>query len=73
MPAKQLSDRNVDGTSLGQDALDKISLYGATPVVQPAHTNQAAITAGATTTQCNNAVIAIQAALVAIGAMKGSA
>ncbi len=31
---KQLSDLNPDGTSLGQSATDKISLYGVTPVAQ---------------------------------------
>lgn len=31
---KQLSDANGDGTSLGQSATDKISFYGATPIVQ---------------------------------------
>jgi len=53
---KQLSDGNPDGTALGQSITDKIGFYGlATPIVQPAHTNQAtvattAITAAATTT-----------------------
>ncbi len=34
MATDQLSDGNLDGTILGQSAADKISLYGATPVVQ---------------------------------------
>ncbi len=73
MAVKQLSDGNPDGTVLGQSATDKVGMLGATPVAQPAHTNQATITAGSTTTVCNNAVIAIQAALVSLGLMKGSA
>lgn len=32
---KQLSDLNTDGTSLGQSSTDKVSFYGATPVVRP--------------------------------------
>jgi hypothetical protein len=34
MTARQLSDGNDDGTSLGQSATDKIAFYGDTPVVQ---------------------------------------
>lgn len=34
MAAKQLSDGNPDGTSLGQSASDKISFYGVTAVAQ---------------------------------------
>lgn len=40
---KHLSDLNPDGTSVGQSATDKISFYGATPVVRPALTNYAAL------------------------------
>ncbi len=36
MAVKHLSDKNPDGTVLGQDATDKISLFGGTPVVQQA-------------------------------------
>lgn len=31
---KQLSDKNPDGTSLGQSTADLISFYGVTPVAQ---------------------------------------
>jgi len=34
--AKQLSDASPDGASFGQSSTDKISFYGATPVVQAA-------------------------------------
>lgn len=40
--AKQVSDGSPDGASLGQSATDKISFYGATPVVQRTNTIQAA-------------------------------
>lgn len=72
MARKQLSDGGSEGTCLGQSTTDKVSFFGVTTVVQPAHTNQAAITAGATTTACNNAVIALQAALLSLGLIKGS-
>lgn len=34
MSIHQLSDKGPDGTSMGQSADDKISFYGAPPVVQ---------------------------------------
>ena len=39
---KQLSDKNPDGTSLGQSTADLVSLYGVTPVSQRASSIQAA-------------------------------
>ena len=33
---RQLSDKGADGTVLGQNAADKVALYGATPVAQRA-------------------------------------
>lgn len=73
MAVNQLSKKDVDGTVVGQDATDKLSFYGKTPVVQPAHTDQAAITAGATATATTALVVQIQAALVSLGLIKGSA
>ena len=35
MAAKQLSDGNPDGTTLGQSSTDKIGFFGATPVDRP--------------------------------------
>lgn len=35
MAIKQLADGNPDGSTFGQNASDKVSFYGATPVVQP--------------------------------------
>ncbi len=45
------SKNNPDGTSLGQSAAEKISFYGATPIVQPASPsgNTHTVTAGSTT------------------------
>jgi hypothetical protein len=34
MPVVYLSNKNTDGTSLGQAAADKVGFYGATPIVQ---------------------------------------
>ncbi len=51
---KHLSDNRPDGTALGQSATDKISFYGATPVVQAA--TQAAGTDAATTQTLANAM-----------------
>jgi hypothetical protein len=65
MPAIQLSDGNDDGQCLGQSSTDKISFYGATPVVRPAAIT--AVTAGSTTTVCNTSVAAIIAALQTLG------
>lgn len=36
MAVRNLSEGNDDGTSLGQSASDKVSIYGVTPVVQAA-------------------------------------
>jgi hypothetical protein len=73
MALKELSDGGPDGTRLGQSATDKVGFFGlATPIVQPTAANQAAITAGATTTACNNLVIELRLALVNLGLIKGS-
>jgi hypothetical protein len=42
MAARQLSDLDPDGNTLGQSATDKISFYGVTPIVQRASSIQAA-------------------------------
>jgi hypothetical protein len=78
MAVNQLSDGRSDGLVIGRSAIadgtgDKLGFYGlTTPIVQPAHTDQAAITAGATTTACNNAVIQLQLVLKNLNLMKGS-
>lgn len=45
MAIKENSDRNPDGTRLGQDPSDKISFFGAAPVTQNV------LATGATTAQ----------------------
>jgi hypothetical protein len=73
MALKELSSGNSDGTRLGQSASDKLGFYGlTTPIVQPAHTDQGAITAGATTTACNTLANRLRTDLVALGIIKGS-
>ena len=73
------------GMQFGKAVTDKIGFYGATPVVQPAHADQAAApaggtgaTAGAYDTAANrdkliNLVNQMRSCLVAAGLMKGSA
>lgn len=46
----QLSRKNPDGNTLGQAPEDKVSFYGATPVVQPV------LAAGATAAQIVDAL-----------------
>ncbi len=86
MTVKQLSDRNPDGTQLGQDSTtDKVGFYGATPVVQPLGAGQAAVstTAATTTTPWGfttstqaNAIVSLvnqmRSDLVTLGLIKGS-
>lgn len=50
MAAKQLSDGSADGVSLGQSSTDKVSLFGATPVVQPSALTAPAATAATSST-----------------------
>ena len=64
MTAVQLSNANPDGTKLGQSATDKVSFYGATPVVQGAVITAVATTGatasspvGFTTTNQANAIV----------------
>lgn len=77
---KQLSDYNPNGTVLGQAAADKVSFFGATPVVQQAVgtviattvavSTTSAIWGFSTSTQANAlivAVAAIQTALANLG------
>lgn len=74
---KQLSDNNPDGTSIGQSSTDKVSFWGATPVVRPTGTSQSAVATTAITTLATtptatdiavavNSLIARQAAAVTL-------
>jgi hypothetical protein len=47
MAAKQLSDGNPDGTVLGQDASDKVGVYGKAPVAQRAYSSAVHATSAA--------------------------
>lgn len=77
-----------DGTSLGNATTDKVSLYGVTPITQRGNSSQAAVETTlavsttssiwgfSTSTQANALVTLVnelRAALVALGAIKGSA
>lgn len=67
-----------DGTSLGQSATSKVSLYGVTPIVQRSGAAQATSLVGtasstAVNTDFKAAVIEIMNTLAAIGVWKGSA
>lgn len=85
MAAKQLSDGNTDGTTLGQSASDKISFYGVTPVVRRAGSAQAAVPTTAATASSPygyseaqaNAIVTLvnemRTVLVNAGLMKGAA
>lgn len=54
-----LSDKNPDGTMLGQSATDKVGFYGATPVVQPA-TIADATDATTVIAKCNAVIAALE-------------
>lgn len=74
---KQVSDNNPDGVALGQSATDKISFYGATPVVQRTNSIQAASVISATSfisVTSNLAAWAaeVSATLTGLGMWKGA-
>jgi len=58
---KQLSDGNPDGVVLGQDDSDKISFYGADPVVQPTNIASVTTTGASSTTNAYGYTTAAQA------------
>jgi hypothetical protein len=75
---KQLSDRNPDGTALGQSATDLVSFYGATPIAQRSGAAQATSAVGtasstAIDTATKAALIECMNTLAALGLWKGSA
>lgn len=85
MAVEYITRYNKDGTSMGQDADEKISFHNATPTVQRSGAAQAAVDATAATNsspygfaeaQANGIVTLlneIRAALVEKGIIKGSA
>lgn len=80
---KHLQFGTSSGSKIGSAATEKLALWGATPIVQPASSNQAAVTqtAGATYTTNEQAMLnalktlvnQLRADLVAAGVIKGSA
>ncbi len=58
---RQISDADSTGTSLGQSASDKVSVYGKTPVVQAS-----AITALVTTPTATDIATAVNSIITAI-------
>lgn len=75
---KQISDKNPDGTSLGQSASDLISLYGVTPVSQRASAFQAASVVSVSSnitiaTSLTAWIVEVTATLTALGGWKGAA
>lgn len=65
MAVEYLSNYNDDGTSFGKDASEKISFYGATPIVKA--TVAATTTTTATTTALQTDIDAIRTALQNLG------
>lgn len=65
MAANQLSDKNPDGTKLGQSSTDLIGFWGKTPIARPSVTwpNTGTATTTLNETKCNR----LMAALVSAG------
>jgi hypothetical protein len=72
MAVRYLGTNSPDGTCLGYDDEEKISFYGATPTVQPADGDQAAITT-ATTSNLKTLVNQLRSDLMTLGLIKGGA
>ena len=75
---QHLSNKNPDGTSLGQSTADLISLYGVTPISQRGNAVQALslMSAGSYVSVTSNlaAILAeISTTLTALGIWKGAA
>jgi hypothetical protein len=76
MPVKELSDKNTDGTRLGQSTSDLIGYYGVTPVSQRASSVQATSLLSSSTDFTAAHLAALQEVmntLAAVGLWKGSA
>lgn len=78
MTIQYIGNGNPDGFSFGYTTSEKVSLYGATPIVQRSGAAQATSLVGtasstAVNTDFKAAVIEIMNTLAAIGAWKGSA
>lgn len=76
MPVKELSDKNTDGTRLGQSTSDLVGYYGTTPVSQRASSVQATSLLSSSTDFTAAHLAALQEVmntLAAVGLWKGSA
>jgi hypothetical protein len=76
MPVRELSDKNPDGTRLGQAAADLVAYYGVTPVSQRASSVQATSLLSSSTDFTAAHLAALQevmATMTALGLWKGAA
>jgi len=76
MPVRELSDKNVDGTRIGQSTADLTATYGATPISQRASSVQATSLLSSSTTFSAAHLAALQEVmntLTALGLWKGAA
>lgn len=76
MPVRELSDKNLDGTRLGQAAADLVSMYGATPISQRASSVQATslLSSSATFSAAHLAALQeVMNTMTALGWWKGAA
>lgn len=76
MPVKELSDKNTDGSRIGQSTSDLVAHYGVTPVSQRASSVQATslLSSSATFSAAHLAALQeIMNTLAAVGLWKGSA
>ena len=82
MAVNFLGDNNPDGSTLGLDATELVSFYGATPVVQPASASQGVVSGSATATttvlreQLDETIVLVnqlRAELVTLGLISGAA
>lgn len=76
MPVKELSDKNPDGTRVGQATTDLVAYYGATPISQRAGATQATSLLSSSTDFTAAHLAALQEVmntLTALGVWKGAA
>ena len=70
---KAITVANLQSGVLGAASTSLVGFYGATKVDQPASASQTAIAADATTTAHKTLTIALRAALIELGLIKGAA
>jgi hypothetical protein len=78
MAVEYLGSGSIDGTNLGRSTTDKVALYGVTPVVQRASSNQATSFLSLSTNvtvPANLTAIVLEIAntLIGLGVWKGAA